>query len=139
MSYTFDLIYHTINNRCYFKFALGDTNQPEALNRKALTITNRVRDKLTGRDFAHEETLSVQKQVDLLIQQATNNENLSQCYIGWYVLMLLVHASTKDHSFLLPAGVHSGESGNFSRNKKIFQVCHHVYMYINYLILHPDT
>lgn len=62
-----------------------DNNQPEALNKKALAIITRVRDKLTGRDFAHEETLSVQRQVDLLIQQATNNENLCQCYIGWYV------------------------------------------------------
>ncbi|KOX79033.1 Serine/threonine-protein kinase mTOR [Melipona quadrifasciata] len=61
----------------------GDTNQPEALNKKALAIITRVRDKLTGRDFSHEETLSVQRQVDLLIQQATNNENLCQCYIGW--------------------------------------------------------
>ncbi|KAJ8676220.1 hypothetical protein QAD02_012006 [Eretmocerus hayati] len=61
----------------------GDNNQPEALNKKALQIINRVRDKLTGRDFSHEETLTVQRQVDLLIQQATNNENLCQCYIGW--------------------------------------------------------
>jgi FKBP12-rapamycin complex-associated protein len=42
-----------------------------------------VREKLTGRDFLNEETLTVQKQVDLLIQQATSNENLCQCYIGW--------------------------------------------------------
>ncbi|XP_063975702.1 serine/threonine-protein kinase mTOR [Diachasmimorpha longicaudata] len=61
----------------------GDNNQPEALNKKALAIITRVRDKLTGRDFLHEETLSVQRQVQLLIQQATNNENLCQCYIGW--------------------------------------------------------
>lgn len=56
------------------------------MNKKALAIITRVRDKLTGRDFSHEETLSVQRQVDLLIQQATNNENLCQCYIGWYVI-----------------------------------------------------
>ncbi|CAG5108662.1 Similar to Mtor: Serine/threonine-protein kinase mTOR (Rattus norvegicus), partial [Cotesia congregata] len=61
----------------------ADVNQPEALNKKALAITNRVRDKLTGRDFSHEETLNVKRQVQLLIQQATNNENLCQCYIGW--------------------------------------------------------
>ncbi|XP_043266889.1 serine/threonine-protein kinase mTOR isoform X2 [Venturia canescens] len=60
-----------------------DSNQPEALNKKALTIVTRVRDKLTGRDFLHEEAISVQRQVHLLIQQATNNENLCQCYIGW--------------------------------------------------------
>nr|CAD7572023.1 unnamed protein product [Timema californicum] len=61
----------------------GDGSQPEALNKKALAIITRVREKLTGRDFLHEETLTVQKQVDLLIQQATSNENLCQCYIGW--------------------------------------------------------
>lgn len=65
----------------------ADNNQPEALNKKALAIITRVRDKLTGRDFSHEETLSVRQQVDLLIQQATNNENLCQCYIGWYVMI----------------------------------------------------
>lgn len=54
------------------------------LNKRALAIVNRVRDKLTGRDFPHiDEIVSVQKQVDLLIQQATSNENLCQCYVGW--------------------------------------------------------
>ncbi|KAF4524829.1 hypothetical protein B566_EDAN014311 [Ephemera danica] len=60
-----------------------DGIQPEALNKKALAIITRVREKLTGRDFTHEETLSIQQQVDLLVQQATSNENLCQCYIGW--------------------------------------------------------
>ena len=57
--------------------------QPEALNKKALDIVQRVRDKLTGRDFDPDECFAVAKQVDLLIRQATNNENLCQCYIGW--------------------------------------------------------
>lgn len=61
----------------------GDGNQPEALNKKALAIVTRVRDKLTGRDFSPEETLEVSKQVSFLIQEATSNENLCQCYIGW--------------------------------------------------------
>lgn len=58
---------------------------PEAnLNKRALSILNRIRDKLTGRDFPQvEAVVSVPKQVDLLIKQATNNENLCQCYIGW--------------------------------------------------------
>lgn len=82
-----------INKICSYIYPLllqyfaGDNNQPEALNKKALAIITRVRDKLTGRDFSHEETLSVRRQVDLLIQQATNNENLCQCYIGWYVIL----------------------------------------------------
>ncbi|KAM8927600.1 serine/threonine-protein kinase mTOR [Pelodytes ibericus] len=57
--------------------------QPEALNKKAIQIINRVRDKLTGRDFSHEDTLDVPTQVELLIKQATSHENLCQCYIGW--------------------------------------------------------
>ena len=56
---------------------------PEALNKKALDIIQRVRDKLTGRDFDPKELLDVAKQVDNLILQATNNENLCQCFIGW--------------------------------------------------------
>ncbi|CAG9773619.1 unnamed protein product [Ceutorhynchus assimilis] len=59
------------------------TQQPEQVSKKAVTIINRVRDKLTGKDFHTEEMLTIEKQVDLLIQQATNNENLCQCYIGW--------------------------------------------------------
>nr|QGN03465.1 target of rapamycin [Ixodes ricinus] len=61
----------------------GEAAQPEALNKKALAIINRVRDKLTGRDFAPDETLDVPEQVELLIKQATSHENLCQCYIGW--------------------------------------------------------
>ncbi|KOB76049.1 Target of rapamycin isoform 1, partial [Operophtera brumata] len=51
---------------------------PEAnLNKRALSILNRIRDKLTGRDFPHvESVVSVPKQVDLLIKVATSNENL---------------------------------------------------------------
>lgn len=60
------------------------TGIPETLNKKAVAIVNRVRDKLTGRDFPNQdEPLDVPKQVDLLIAQATNHENLCQCYIGW--------------------------------------------------------
>ncbi|KAJ2945763.1 hypothetical protein O0L34_g605 [Tuta absoluta] len=58
---------------------------PEAnMNKKALSILNRIRDKLTGRDFPQiEAVVSVPKQVELLIKLATNNENLCQCYMGW--------------------------------------------------------
>lgn len=55
----------------------------EATNKKARMIIDRVKQKLTGNDFNSQEAISVQTQIDLLIQQATNNENLCQCYIGW--------------------------------------------------------
>ena len=55
----------------------------EFRNKKAVAVINRVRDKLTGRDFDACVTLDVSQQVDLLIKQATSHENLCQCYIGW--------------------------------------------------------
>lgn len=63
----------------------NDGPQPEILNKRALAIVSRVRDKLTGRDFPNETegTLGIDRQVELLIQQATSHENLCQCYIGW--------------------------------------------------------
>ncbi|KAJ8022045.1 Serine/threonine-protein kinase mTOR [Holothuria leucospilota] len=61
----------------------GDAVPTEALNKKAIAIINRVRDKLTGKDFSSKEAVDVPTQVELLIQQATSHENLCQCYIGW--------------------------------------------------------
>ncbi|KAL3862460.1 hypothetical protein ACJMK2_008424 [Sinanodonta woodiana] len=61
----------------------GDNSQAEVLNKKAINIVVRVRDKLTGKDFPTEEPIDVPTQVDLLIKQATSHENLCQCYIGW--------------------------------------------------------
>lgn len=54
----------------------------EVTNKKARLIIDRVKQKLTGNDFNTKEPVNVQDQVDLLIQQATNNENLCQNYIG---------------------------------------------------------
>ena len=58
-------------------------NNPEQLNQRALSVLNRVSNKLTGRDFKSTRELDVKEQVDRLIQQATSVENLCQCYIGW--------------------------------------------------------
>lgn len=56
----------------------------EALNKKAVQILQRIRDKLTGRDFSvGGAPCNVQTQVQALIEQATSHENLCQCYIGW--------------------------------------------------------
>lgn len=48
----------------------GDNFQAEVINKKALSIINRVRDKLTGRDFSQGDPIDVPTQVDLLIKQA---------------------------------------------------------------------
>lgn len=61
----------------------GLHNSTEVTNKKARTIVDRVKQKLTGNDFNRQTEISIEQQVALLIQQATNNENLCQCYIGW--------------------------------------------------------
>jgi phosphatidylinositol kinase/protein kinase (PI-3 family) len=53
------------------------------LNEKALDVIKRVQDKLSGTDFGDVEPLGVPEQVRRLIVQATSNENLSLCFIGW--------------------------------------------------------
>ena len=55
----------------------------ESQNARAVQVLDRVRDKLTGRDFRGKEELGVERQVGKLIGQATNVENLCQHYIGW--------------------------------------------------------
>jgi FKBP12-rapamycin complex-associated protein len=54
------------------------------LNERAITIIDRISNKLTGKDFSPRQTLDVQQQVQRLIKQATDVENLAQAYIGWY-------------------------------------------------------
>jgi len=55
----------------------------EETNRKAIQVLNRVKDKLTGKDFNNSTPIDEITQVDLLIKQATSSENLSQCFSGW--------------------------------------------------------
>lgn len=55
----------------------------EETNRKAIMVLNRVKDKLTGKDFGDTDPTDEINQVDLLIKQATSSENLCQCFIGW--------------------------------------------------------
>ncbi|KAH8093828.1 FAT-domain-containing protein [Cristinia sonorae] len=55
----------------------------EVRNERALSVYNRVQNKLTGRDFNPDHVLTVPAQVDKLILQATSIENLCQCFSGW--------------------------------------------------------
>jgi phosphatidylinositol kinase/protein kinase (PI-3 family) len=62
----------------------------QALNEKALTVIRRVRDKLTGQDFSRRGaarlgsiSCDVSIQVEMLIAEATSNERLCQCFVGW--------------------------------------------------------
>ena len=63
----------------------GSTNidPQEIQNERAVQVLNRVKEKLTGRDFKPDEELSYIDQVDKLLTEATKLENLCQHYIGW--------------------------------------------------------
>lgn len=57
--------------------------QAELQNERAVTVLNRVKEKLAGRDFKPGEELTHISQVDKLLSEATKLENLCQHYIGW--------------------------------------------------------
>lgn len=60
------------------------TTEHPQLNEKALSVVERVKKKLAGRDFDDgSKVLTVDAQVDRLIRQATSHENLCQLYYGW--------------------------------------------------------
>lgn len=61
----------------------GPVENREVQNERAVKVLERVKVKLTGRDFKPNEELDVERQVSKLIGQATNVENLCQHYIGW--------------------------------------------------------
>lgn len=61
-------------------------NKQEVRNERALHVYNRVQHKLTGNDFDPNVELSIEAQVDRLIQEATSLENLCQCFSGWSVI-----------------------------------------------------
>ena len=52
-------------------------------NARSSLVLNRINDKLLGNDFKRFDNLSVEDQVDKLIQEATNVENLCQHFMGW--------------------------------------------------------
>lgn len=65
--------------------AAPETSQDpaEIQNERAVQVLNRVKEKLTGRDFKPDEELTYINQVDKLLIEATKLENLCQHYIGW--------------------------------------------------------
>lgn len=94
---------HTTTKSSLTMISAETEHQPgaqEVRNERALSVYNRVQHKLTGkprfqssyqclltstlgRDFNPEVALSVEVQVDRLIEQATSFENLCQCFSGW--------------------------------------------------------
>ena len=58
----------------------------QTFNTKYIAVVMIIRHfTLAGRDFPTDDAITAEKQVDLLVKQATSHENLCQCYIGWFV------------------------------------------------------
>lgn len=55
----------------------------DILNDRAVQVTDRIKCKLSGREFIPDESISVEDQVDRLVIEATSHANLCQAYIGW--------------------------------------------------------
>ena len=71
--------------------AVGTNQQPaEALNRKALDIIQRVRDKLTGRDFDRDDMLDIAEQVG-----RDGAEGTKECQ-----LCTIFYLTPKDYCFI---------------------------------------
>ncbi|ORY29148.1 armadillo-type protein [Naematelia encephala] len=62
---------------------LHDVDRAEVKNDKALQVIDRVRRKLTGRDFKPDQVLDVKMQVEKLVDEATKTENLCVAFLGW--------------------------------------------------------
>ena len=53
------------------------------IDEKAYAAIERIKAKLSGKDFNEYETLTISGQIDKLVNQATSPENLCQAYLGW--------------------------------------------------------
>ncbi|OXG23734.1 FKBP12-rapamycin complex-associated protein [Cryptococcus neoformans Ze90-1] len=62
---------------------LNDVENTEVKNDKGLQVIERVRRKLTGRDFKPDVVLDVKSQVEKLVVEATKTENLCVAFLGW--------------------------------------------------------
>eukprot|EP01130_Rhizamoeba_saxonica_P008636 TRINITY_DN3490_c2_g1_i1.p1 TRINITY_DN3490_c2_g1~~TRINITY_DN3490_c2_g1_i1.p1 ORF type:complete len:1462 (-),score=255.39 TRINITY_DN3490_c2_g1_i1:71-3847(-) len=62
---------------------LNSENLHNLMNPKAVSVLDRITQKLTGNDFERKSNLDVINQVGLLINQATSKVNLCQSYLGW--------------------------------------------------------
>ena len=58
--------------------AVGDVR-----NKRALEVVRRIQNKLNGRDFNPNVSLSVPEQIQRLVHEATSLENLCVAFIGW--------------------------------------------------------
>lgn len=115
----------------------------EGANTSAEQVLFKIENKLLGRDNQNTESVSVEKQVDVLIKQATNENNLALMYHGWGAWLLGVYCQTEErdrsysnrafltyHHFLNPIKMRHRLTKqapirlNLSTERCIIQTCH---------------
>ena len=76
-------IMYLLESFIYDPLILWTENEKDYKNNDIMKIVNRIKDKLTGKDFSPSQKFNVSEQVDALIKQATDPSNLCQMYKGW--------------------------------------------------------
>ena len=61
----------------------SDNGIVDGTNTNAEQVLFRIENKLLGRDDQNTESISIEKQVDVLIKKATNENNLALMFHGW--------------------------------------------------------
>ncbi|KAL4172030.1 hypothetical protein KRP22_007205 [Phytophthora ramorum] len=103
-----------------FGMSFVATEHPQ-LNEKAVSVVDRVKKKLAGRDFDDgSKVLTVDAQVDRLIHQATSHENLCQLYYGWCPFWARSARPPQRRQWQQSkqSKTQSGRKGSSSKNKK---------------------
>lgn len=62
----------------------------DKVNTNAEQVLFKIENKIVGRDLQNTESISVEKQVDKIIKEATNENNLALMYHGWGAWLLCV-------------------------------------------------
>ena len=105
VNYSYIVLLYNLMHICKLETYGERGTKQEVRNERALSVYNRVQNKLTGlssivfcliwltkdkpgRDFNPDVALDVPSQVSKLISQATSLENLCQCFSGWYAFKI---------------------------------------------------
>eukprot|EP01130_Rhizamoeba_saxonica_P013003 TRINITY_DN5522_c0_g1_i2.p1 TRINITY_DN5522_c0_g1~~TRINITY_DN5522_c0_g1_i2.p1 ORF type:complete len:981 (+),score=219.79 TRINITY_DN5522_c0_g1_i2:47-2944(+) len=72
------------SNASYSPYFEAEAESPQLdVNERAMEVINRIKQKLSGKDFGEDRTLDVEEQIAHLIDEATSTRNLCQSFLGW--------------------------------------------------------
>lgn len=68
----------------------GENEMINEVNTSAEQVLFKIENKIAGRDLQNTESISIEKQVDMLIKAATNENNLALMFHGWGAWLYIV-------------------------------------------------